>query len=105
MHQFTEIFKFNSFSFFIFVCQVHVSPEHPRQRGERLGLPWDLHDDRCEPWGCGAGETHTNDSGLDSENVYVSNLFTFSSVFVQDFIFFCDAVGHFDYFKSAFDHI
>lgn len=37
--------------------QVYISAEHPRQRGERLRLPWDLHDDWCEPRRCGAGET------------------------------------------------
>lgn len=34
-----------------------------------------------------------NVPGLDSENVSVPNLLTFSSVFAQDFIFFCDAVA------------
>lgn len=37
--------------------QVYVSPKHPRQRGERLRLSWDLHYDWREPWRCGAGET------------------------------------------------
>lgn len=39
------------------MLQVYVSAEHQRQRGERLCLPRDLHDDWCEPRRCGAGET------------------------------------------------
>ena len=35
--------------------QVHVPQEHQGQRGEGLGLPWDLHDDRRQPWGRRAG--------------------------------------------------
>lgn len=38
------------------LLQVYVSAEHPGQRGERLCLPRDLHDDWCEPRRCGAGE-------------------------------------------------
>lgn len=36
---------------------MYLSEEHQRQRGERLCLPWDLHDDWCESRRRGAGET------------------------------------------------
>lgn len=42
--------------FLVDVLQVHISPQHPRQRGERLCLSWDLHNDRCESRRRGAGE-------------------------------------------------
>lgn len=38
------------------MLQVYVSAEHQRQRGERLCLPRDLHDDWREPRRRGAGE-------------------------------------------------
>ena len=63
--------------------QVYVPAEHPRQRGERFGLPRDLHDDWCEPRGCGAGErVHTEGiKFLLSQSVYLTVKQTHSYLF------------------------
>lgn len=39
------------------MLQVHISEKHQGQWGERLCLPWNLHDDWCKPRRCSAGET------------------------------------------------
>lgn len=92
------------------VCfvQVHVAAQHSRQRGEGLGVPRDLHDDRRESWRCGAGETRSSGNGTNVALLGAPRGFFFSrlgslchrphlsmcfSFPLQDFIFFCDAVA------------
>lgn len=69
---------------------MHVTAQHPGQRGERLRLPGDLHHDRRESWRCGPGECEARKARRHCHRLFWSLA---PPPFAQDFIFFCDAVA------------